>query len=247
MRIARELNEITGDSPRLYVITRSAQAVLDGDQINLEQGGLRGLLRVIGTEHPHLWATHIDIDDRTGAERVARQLLVGSDEDETAWRSDEWYAARLSPTALRPDEGRQTLVNHSRDGMRLRLRTPGDMETLEFVAFDRVAPGPGQIEVAVTASSLNFLDVLAAFGRYPTFEGHGPQPGTDFVGVVTAVGPDVSEHKVGDRVGGMSPNGCWATFVTCDARLAAALPEGLTDAQAAAVTTASRDRLARAQ
>ena len=238
VRIARELNEITGDSPRLYVITRSAQAVLDGDQINLEQGGLRGLLRVIGTEHPHLWATHIDIDDRSGAERVARQLLVGSDEDETAWRSDEWYAARLSPTALRPDEGRQTLVNHSRDGMRLRLRTPGDMETMEFVAFDRVAPGPGQIEVAVTASSLNFLDVLAAFGRYPTFEGHGPQPGTDFVGVVTAVGPDVSEHKVGDRVGGMSPNGCWATFVTCDARLAAALPEGLTDAQAAAVTTA---------
>ena len=156
MRIARELSEITGDSPRLYVITRSAQAVLDGDQINLEQGGLRGLLRVIGTEHPHLWATHIDIDDRTGAERVARQLLVGSDEDETAWRSDEWYAARLSPTALRPDEGRQTLVNHSRDGMRLRLRTPGDMETMEFVAFDRVAPGPGQIEVAVTASSLNF-------------------------------------------------------------------------------------------
>ena len=242
VRIARELSEITGESPRLYVVTRSAQAVLDGDRINLEQGGLRGLLRVIGTEHPHLWATHIDIDDRTGAEQVARQLLVGSDEDETAWRNDEWYAARLSPTALRPDEGRQTLVdhsaNHGRDGMRLRLRTPGDMETMEFVAFDRVAPGPGQIEVAVTASSLNFLDVLAAFGRYPTFEGHGPQPGSDFVGVVTAVGPHVSEHKVGDRVGGMSPNGCWATFVTCDARLAAALPEGLTDAQAAAVTTA---------
>ena len=36
----------------------------------------------------------------------------------------------------------------------------------------------------------------------------------------------------------MSPNGCWATFVTCDARLAATLPAGLTDAQAAAVTTA---------
>ena len=37
----------------------------------------------------------------------------------------------------------------------------------------------------------------------------------------------------------MSPNGCWATFVTCDARLAATLPDGLTDGQAAAVTTAS--------
>ncbi len=238
VRIARELSEIAGESPRLYVVTRGAQAVLDGDPINLEQGGLRGLLRVIGTEHPHLWATHIDIDDRTGAEQVARQLLAGSDEDETAWRSDEWYAARLSPTALRPDEGRTTVVDHTRDGMRLQLRTPGDLQTMEFVTFDRVAPGPGQIEVAVTASSINFADVLAAFGQYPTFGGQPPQPGTDFAGVVTAVGPDVTDHKVGDRVGGMSPNGCWATFVTCDARLAATLPEGLTDAQAAAVTTA---------
>ncbi len=238
VRIARELGEFAGESPRLHVVTRSAQAVLDGDRINLEQGGLRGLLRVIGTEHPHLWATHIDIDEQTGPEQVVRQLLAGSDEDETAWRRNQWYAARLTHTALRPDEGRKTLVNHSTDGMRLRLRTPGDMETMEFVAFDRVAPGPGQIEVAVTASSLNFLDVLAAFGRYPTFEGHGPQPGTDFVGVVTALGPDVSEHKIGDRVGGMSPNGCWATFVTCDARLAVTLPDSLTDAQAAAVTTA---------
>jgi polyketide synthase 5 len=242
VRIARELSDIAGESPRLYVVTRGAQAVLDGDRVNLEQGGLRGLLRVIGTEHPHLWATHIDIDEQTGTEQVVRQLLAGSDEDETAWRSDEWYAARLSPTALRPDEGRTTLVDHTvdhtRDGMRLQLRIPGDLQTMEFVAFDRVAPGSGQIEVAVSASSINFADVLAAFGQYPSFEGTLPQPGTDFAGVVTAVGPDVTDHKVGDRVGGLSLNGCWGTFVTCDARLAATLPEGLTDAQAAAVTTA---------
>ena len=238
VRIARELSEISGESPRLYVVTRNAQAVLAGDRVNLEQGGLRGVLRVIGTEYPHLWATHIDTDERPGAEQVARQLLARSEEDETAWRGDKWYTARLCPTALRPDERRTTVVDHARDGMRLQIRTPGDLQTMEFVAFDRVAPGPGQIEVAVTASSINFADVLVAFGQYPSFEGHLPQPGTDFAGVVTAVGPDVTEHKVGDHVGGMSPDGCWGTFVTCDARLAASLPPGLTDAQAAAVTTA---------
>ncbi len=238
VRIARELSEISGESPRLYVVTRNAQAVLAGDCVNLEQGGLRGLLRVIGTEYPHLWATHIDVDERPGAEQVARQLLARSEEDETAWRADKWYTARLCPTALRPDERRTTVVDHAHDGMRLQIRTPGDLQTMEFVAFDRVAPGPGQIEVAVTASSINFADVLVAFGQYPSFEGHLPQPGTDFAGVVTAVGPDVTEHKVGDHVGGMSPDGCWGTFVTCDARTAATLPPGLTDAQAAAVTTA---------
>ncbi len=104
--------------------------------------------------------------------------------------------------------------------MRMQIRTPGDLESLELVAFDRVPPGPGEIEVAVTASSINFADVLVAFGRYPGFDGHQQQLGIDFAGVVTAVGPDVTDHRVGDHVGGMSANGCWGTFVTCDASLA---------------------------
>ena len=238
VRIARELAEFDGASPRLYVVTRNAQTVVPEDCANLEQGGLRGLLRVIGTENPHLRTTHVDVDEQTNVEQLTRQLLGGSDEDETAWRNDDWYTARLCQTALRPEERQTTTVDRATDGMRLQIRTPGDLESMEFVAFDRVPPGPGQIEVAVTASSINFADVLVAFGRYPSFEGRLPQPGTDFAGVVTAVGPDVTDHKVGDHVGGMSPNGCWGTFVTCDANLAAALPPGLTDAQAAAVTTA---------
>src|SRR6202022_5203827 len=87
-------------------------------------------------------------------------------------------------------------------------------------------------------SSVNFADVLMAFGRYPSFEGRLPQTGTDFAGVVSAVGPGVTTHRVGDRVGGISPNGCWASFVNCDARLAIPLPEALTAGQAAAITTA---------
>ncbi|ORW56632.1 sulfolipid-1 biosynthesis phthioceranic/hydroxyphthioceranic acid synthase [Mycobacterium parmense] len=239
VRITRELPEIQGEAPRLYVVTRGAQNVLSEDVANLEQGGLRGLLRVIGAEHPHLHTTHIDVDEATGAEQVVRQLLLaGPDEDETAWRNDEWYTARLCPSPLRPEERKTTVAAHENDGMRMQIRMPGDLQTMEFAAFDRVPPGPGQIEVAVTASSINFADVLNAFGRYQSLDGILPQLGTDFAGVVTAVGPDVTNHKVGDHVGGMSPNGCWATFVTCDARLATTLPEGLTDAQAAAVTTA---------
>ncbi|MGO9151586.1 sulfolipid-1 biosynthesis phthioceranic/hydroxyphthioceranic acid synthase [Mycobacterium sp.] len=238
VRIARELPDIEGKSPRLYVITRDAQAVLSGDSVNLEQGGLRGLLRVIGAEHPHLRTAHIDVDEQTEADQLARQLLSGSDEDETAWRNNEWFAARLCSTALRPEERRTTLVDHEHDGMRLQIRTSSDLQTMELVAFERVPPGPGQIEVAVTASSVNFADVLVAFGRYPDFEGQLPQLGTDFAGVVTAVGPDVTNHRVGDRVGGFSENGCWATFVTCDARVAVTLPPGLTDDQAAATSTA---------
>ena len=238
VRIARVLPDIPGEPPRLYVMTRNAQTVVAADRPNLEQAGLRGLIRVIGTEHPHLRASQIDLDEDIDAEQLARQLLSGSDEDESAWRNGQWYNARLCPTPLRPEERRTAVVSPERDGMRLQIRAPGDLESMELAAYDRIPPGPGQIEVAVTASSVNFADVLVAFGRYPSFEGHLPQTGTDFAGVVSAVGPGVTAHQVGDHVGGISANGCWGTFVTCDARLAVTLPGALADEGAAAVTTA---------
>jgi polyketide synthase 5 len=239
VRIARQLAEIQGLTSRVYIVTNGAQSVLAGDVIDLELAGLRGLARVIGTEYPHLNVTQIDIDGPGNAEQIAKQLLSGSEEDETAWRAGEFYVARMSPAPLRAEDRRNAEVDFAQDGVRLQIRTPGDLATLEFTTFDRTAPGPGQIEVAITASSINFADVLITFGRYPSFEGRLPELGTDFAGVVTAVGPDVTDHQVGDHVGGLSAHGCWGTFVICEANNAVKLPGGLTDEQAAAVTTAS--------
>ncbi|MGW0158707.1 sulfolipid-1 biosynthesis phthioceranic/hydroxyphthioceranic acid synthase [Mycobacterium sp. NPDC003323] len=238
VKVVRELPETPGEAPRLHVLTRNAQTVLADDVANLDEAGLRGLVRVIATEYPQLNTTQIDVDDYTDAAQIAAQLVSGTDEDETAWRASLWYVARLVPGPLRPEERRTTVVNPARDGMRLQIRTPGDIQSLELAAFERVAPGPGQIEVSVTASNLNFADVLVAFGRYPSFEGRMPKLGADFAGVVTAVGPGVTGHKVGDRVGGISADGAWATFVTCDANLAVTLPPGLPTNRAAAVPSA---------
>ncbi|MGA8330225.1 MAG: polyketide synthase dehydratase domain-containing protein, partial [Mycobacterium sp.] len=237
VRVARELTELPGKSPRLYVVTRQAQIVGTQSDINLAQAAIRGLLRVIGAENPHLRVTQVDVDEHTDAEWLARELLSGSDEDETAWRDGQRYVARLRPSPLRPDERRTAVVDHADGGVRLRVRTPGDLETMELAAVNRVPPGPGQIEVAVVASSLNFADVLVSLGRYPSIDERQLELGVDFVGVVTAVGPDVAGHQVGDRVGGFSTSGCWATFVVCDARVAVTLPAGLTDHQAVAVST----------
>lgn len=238
VHITNEVLKIQGELPRMYVVTSDAQSVLAGERPSLEQAGLRGLIRVIGNEYPHLGVTQIDMDEATDSKQLAQQLVNGSEEDETAWRNGYWYNARLCPAPLRPEDRQVTTTAQQRDGMRLQIRIPGDLTSIELVASERVPPGPGQIEVAVTASSVNFADVLIAFGRYPAFDGQLPQLGTDFAGVVTAVGSGVTDHEVGDRVGGLSPEGCWATYVTCDARMAVQLPPGLTDHQAAAVTTA---------
>ncbi|OBH85009.1 polyketide synthase [Mycobacterium scrofulaceum] len=233
VRMTRVLPDFPGELPRLYVVTRNAQAVVAGDVPDLEQGGLRGLVRVIGTENPHLRVTQIDMDQATDAEQLARQLLGGSEEDETAWRQDTWYAARLSASPLGPEERRTTILDPGRDGIRLQIRTPGDLSSMEFVCHERRSPGPGEIEVAVSAAGVSYPDVLAALG-------HDPHHvlGTEFAGVVTAVGEGVAEHNVGDRVGGLCDAGSWGTFITCDARLAVALPEELSDREAAAVPTA---------
>ena len=102
VRITRELPEIPGEPPRLYVVTRTAQTVLAGERPNLEQAGLRGLIRVIGTEHPHLRATQIDVDEATDAEQLARQLLGGSEEDETAWRNGAVVYGAAVPHSAAP-------------------------------------------------------------------------------------------------------------------------------------------------
>lgn len=238
VRIARLLPDTLGELPRLHVLTSGAQTVLPSDVPNLDQAGLRGLMRAIAIEHPGLRVTQIDMDRHTHVARVAAQVLSGSDEDETAWRAGEWYCARLDLSPLRPNERRTRVITPEHDGMRLQIRTPGDIQSLELVGFERVPPGPGQIEVSVASSSVNFADVLVAFGRYPSFEGRLPQLGADFAGVITAVGPGVTDHRVGERVAGISANGAWSTLVICDADLVVTLPDGMSANRAAAVPSA---------
>ena len=238
-RICRRLTVMPGRIPDLAVVTTAAQSVLPEDVLNLAQGGIRGLMRVVATEHPHLQVRHIDIDcdDRIGD--VAAQLLSGSAEDETAWRNGSWFTARLRPSPLRPEERKSIIADFGTDGVRLHIRTPGDLETLELVSQPRVSPEAGQIEVAVTVSSINFADVLVAMGLFPSINGELPELGMDFAGIVTAVGPDVTGHRIGDRVAGVSRNGCWGTYVTCDSRLAVTLPTALSDQEAVATATAT--------
>jgi len=235
--VVTQMVALRGESPRLYVVTRDAAAVRPGDRPNLEQAGLRGLLRVVDAEYPHLKVTQIDVDgsaaehDEALAAQLAAQLQSGSEEDETAWRDGAWYTARLRPGPLGPADRRTATVEYGQDCLRLQRSDSTEAQSWEPVAYPRIEPGSGQIEVAVMVAGIKWAEASPV-------EEHLQQLGPDFAGVVTAVGPDVTGHRVGDYVGGISPDACWSTFITCDARLAAVLPAELPLTEAAAWPTA---------
>ncbi|MFU8765113.1 MAG: zinc-dependent alcohol dehydrogenase family protein [Haliea sp.] len=75
---------------------------------------------------------------------------------------------------------------------------PAGLDKLTPVEVAPRAPGYGEIQVAVKASSLNFHDYVVVTGFLPT--DHGRIPLSDGAGVVTAVGEGVDEFAVGDKV-----------------------------------------------
>lgn len=79
------------------------------------------------------------------------------------------------------------------------IRAPGGLKNLEPRDLpDPGAPGPGQIRVAVHATTLNFHDLQVVNGNSPTADGRIPM--ADAGGVVEAVGDGVDEFRVGDAV-----------------------------------------------
>ncbi|MCL4671939.1 MAG: NAD(P)-dependent alcohol dehydrogenase [Sphingomonadaceae bacterium] len=77
--------------------------------------------------------------------------------------------------------------------------SPSTLEALEYIDMpDAPAPGPGEITVAIKASSLNYHDYAVVKGMLPTAQGRIPM--SDGAGEVTAVGDGVTDYAVGDAV-----------------------------------------------
>jgi NADPH:quinone reductase len=99
-------------------------------------------------------------------------------------------------------------------------------------------PAAGQVRIAVAAASLNFPDLLIVHGKYQFKPPLPFVPGSEFSGVVDAVGAGVSHLKVGDPVAAINGTGGFATHAVVDAARVLPLPAGfaLTDAAAFAFT-----------
>jgi NADPH:quinone reductase-like Zn-dependent oxidoreductase len=95
-------------------------------------------------------------------------------------------------------------------------------------------PDRDEVAVRVTAISLNRGETRRALTQAEP----GWRPGWDFAGVVDAAAADGSGPKSGTRVVGILPSGAWAERVNCRSHAVAALPEGVSDAQASTLPVA---------
>ena len=103
----------------------------------------------------------------------------------------------------------------------------GGPEKLIIGDTDSPIPEPDQVVVDVYAASINFPDTLQIQGKYQ-FQPPMPfTPGSEVGGVVSHVGSEVSNLKVGDRVMAVSTIGGMAEQVCCNASSVRKIPDNM--------------------
>jgi amino acid adenylation domain-containing protein len=199
------------------------------------QAPLVGMARVVASEYGRLRARQIDLpgDPAAAVGRVVAELLGGSAEDEVLLRADGRWVRRFRP--LRELDASPCAV--AALPSRLEATDTSGIEDLRHRLFSPPALAAGEVEIEVRAAGLNFSDVMKALGLYP---GLPPGPvllGSECSGVITRVGPGVTEWRPGDDVMAVAP-GSFGTHVTVAAALVARKPRTLSHEQAAAVPIA---------
>lgn len=118
---------------------------------------------------------------------------------------------------------------------RIQFRAHGGPEVLEFVDYSPAEPGPQQVRVRNEAIGLNFIDTYYRGGLYPLPELPSGL-GNEGAGVVDAIGSDVRNVNVGDRVAyGTGPLGAYSELHVLPAANVVKLPDDISCEEAAAV------------
>lgn len=97
----------TADAPKLFIVTRNAQPVTEGDRANPAHAVLWGQGRTLALEHPEFWGGLVDVDETLPPELLALYLRAEASvlnttdrDDQAVYRGGERRVPRLEPRAL---------------------------------------------------------------------------------------------------------------------------------------------------
>ncbi|WP_298829393.1 NADPH:quinone oxidoreductase family protein [uncultured Piscinibacter sp.] len=111
---------------------------------------------------------------------------------------------------------------------------PTGVDAVAWKELPTPQPGAGEVLVAIKAASLNFPDLLIVQNKYQMKPTPPFVPGSEFSGIVEAVGDGVQHLKVGDPVAAFSGTGGFATHACVSASVVMPLPPGFAFDDAAA-------------
>lgn len=177
--------------PRLFIVTRNAQPVADGDRTNPAHAVLWGQGRTLALENPEFWGGVIDVDDTVPAELLAPYLraeaaVVDADRDDQAvYRNGVRRVPRLEPHPLpatpltRLESGTSHLVIGATGNVGPYLiRKLADLGATTIVAVSRRGSGladlaaelapAGTTLVEVAADAADEVSMAAVFQRFGT-------------------------------------------------------------------------------
>jgi acyl transferase domain-containing protein/acyl carrier protein len=246
LRIVQEVLRLGWrDPPRLWLVTRGAYPVQGSPATGALQAALWGLGRAVGHEHPELRCSCVDLDPSSplvDVEALGRELAARADDEQVALRAGARFAARLVRRSGAKEMMMEPLLPAA--GRPFQVETPpaGSFGGVSVRMSERRRPGPGEVEIAVEASALNFIDVMKTMGLYvmkdkgraPGVPLEGLPLGLDCAGRVVAVGEGVTDLAVGDEVVAFTPS-AMASHVVTDARFAVRRPQGMGAVEASSI------------
>lgn len=164
--------------------------LLDDRQAGFEiaQKSIWAWVQTLNLEHPELKTKVIIIDStqNLNTEYIVEDIISKTNELHIYWHNGQRKVARL-----RKDIPQRLQLDNS--------------STLEGICWEDIEihpPGVNEVQINMRASGLNYRDLLIALGQYP----EPAELGSELSGIVTAVGDDITQFKVGDEVMAIAPN-----------------------------------------
>ncbi|KAG9512424.1 putative polyketide synthase, partial [Aureobasidium melanogenum] len=174
--------------------------------------------------------------DKKIVENIFTVLTKTSADSASAFKDDKEFVLKgddlLVPRVLDDEELNVRLHQESQDSvvyqqpfaqsdrrLKMVIATLGSLDSFYFVDDEPKPLGDNEVEIEVKATGMNFKDVVVSMGQL-----NQPYIGVECAGVITAVGKNVTDVKVGQSVMAMT-EGAYSTYARCLSTSVAPLPE----------------------
>lgn len=199
-----------------------------------------GMARTIRSElNIPYFTLEVDSSDKNFGDLVCKTFAhIEASEDTESLLPDREYAVdqgkikigRYTPYALQRQLCGPEAMNSNDFGIKIRtlnIRKLGLLESLRWTQTEGPkAIAEDHVEIKTRSIGLNFRDVVFAMGIIRS-ESETIPLGLEMAGVISRVGPNGGNFKIGDRVMAISANGCIATRAAIPSSLAIKIPEAL--------------------